>query len=284
MAAANNFMYDRLDALFDTGWIPELGSALAEWAGVPFRDELGLVGKLPTPAVALDFDGIRVTERNIGALLRDASHGSVPVRDLDAALNPGFWAGALAHQVAQGALRAALVREVTAMFRSSDPRERALALSIHDSAQPALLEAGALWQIFQTLAAEGRTAEALEAAQGLHILAGRGQAIDYDGHAGTVRDLLLRSETPRALADSLLTFVGDSDRAWLLEHFEILRAGDDQQTLLRIGEVATRLGSAELRALAESLGVRFATAGMPLPRSTLDTLAAMIDARRRAGR
>jgi hypothetical protein len=226
----------------------------------------------------MDFDGVQVSESNLASILRDAAHGTVSVQDVEASQNPTSWALALVRAAAASSLRPALGRAVATLFESSDDSEVSLALEAQR--QEPVVDGSLLWEILFEHAGAQRFEQAGRVALALVGLAGRGSQL-YDDR---LRDLLLRSDTPRELADKLLTLAGAHDRDWLVQHTELVLAGSDDDTLMRIGEVAAALGSSALQDFAAKLAAACAAQGHPLPKSTLDTLAEMVDARRQAGR
>ena len=82
---------------------------------------------------------------------------------------------------------------------------------------------------------------------------------------------------------TLLALVGALSRDWFFDHLGVLQGASADETLGRIGAVAMTLGSDALEAFVAALKVRLAQAGMPLPESSVGTLAAMVTARRNAG-
>ncbi len=229
--------------------------------------------------MSLDFDGLTVQADEILPILRDAAHGSVPVQDVDAAQNPGAWALAFAHAVAQSVERNALAAAVQALLASASLPEAQLGLELQR--QTKTLGADALWPLVFAHAVAGRPEGAALAAAGIVPLAATGHAT-FDARAC---DLLEAPELAPRLRDTLLALAGGPARDWLVAHAtSVLGGTSDSDTLGRIGAVATTLGSDALEALATALSARFAEAGEPLPTTTVTTLGAMVAARRSAGK
>ncbi len=223
------------------------------------------------------FDATVISDTNLGSILRDAARGEVPVRDLDAALNPTGWALALAQAVAESSLRPSLKRALATLFQSDEGHDVALALAVHSS-QP-LVDADLLWEILFARSNAKRFELAGGAASALITLSGLG-ALTFDVR---LRDLLASRETPRPLVDMLLVLAGGHDRPWLLRRAELLVGDSDDDTLNRIGQVASSLGSNALEEFAHALATGLAARGRPLAKSVTDVVASMVEARRRAG-
>lgn len=229
--------------------------------------------------MSVHFDGLSVEPAQFLSILRDAAGGSVPVQDVDAAQNPETWALAFARAVdASGAYRAELAAAVAALLASEVPAEAQLGLEIQR--QTKVLGGAALWPIVFDHTASGRIDLAVSAASAIVPLAVEGSAT-LDARAL----VLLREPglAPRLRA-TLLSLVGALSRDWLFDHLGVLQGASDDETLGRIGAVAMTLGSGALDAFVATLQVRLAEAGTPLPASSLGTLAAMVTARRNAGR
>src|SRR4051794_10452144 len=157
----------------------------------------------------MDFEGVTITEGNLESILRDAAHGRVPIRDVEASQNPASWALALVRELAGGPLQAALERALVALVESSDQDEVGFAIQALRAAP--IVNGDLLWELLFTHAAANQAALATMIASTLVTLSGRGR-LSYDDRA---RDLLLRQIAPRDLFDKLLSLAGAHDRDWL---------------------------------------------------------------------
>ncbi len=224
----------------------------------------------------IDFEGATLREDNLLSILRDAAHGIVPVRDVEAAQNPTSWVLALVQTVAPSPLAGALTDALVALMRSADESEAALAVKAQ-SIEP-LVDAAALWGVLFDQVAAGRLSIAETIAMALISQAGRG-ALPADPR---LRDLLTRPGLSRSLFDELLTLAGVNERPWLLHHPELLRGDSDDDTKLRIANVAGTLDGDTLADFGSALEKEWASRGAPLSEPVRDMVAAMVRGRRKA--
>lgn len=226
----------------------------------------------------LEFDDLSVPPQEVLAILRAAAAGDVPVRDVWAAQNPDAWALAFAHAVYESALRPALTAATEKLLASSVLHEAELGVSLQD--RFGLVGENVLWSVLFEQAAAGRRDQVLLAASALTALAAVGRATVDD----RVLAWLEQPELAPVVRKELLALAGTQRRDWLLDHIAVVQGASDKETLHFIGAVAIALGSEALESFARLLQVRFTEAGTPLPAETVATIAAMVAARRNAGR
>lgn len=232
-----------------------------------------------TPGVEpFEFDGLSVPPEEVLPILRAAAAGDVPVRDVWAAQNPDAWALAFARAAHASTLRPALATATATLVASPVLQEAQLGFSVQDSF--GLVGDKALWSALFEHAGAGRTDQVLLAASALTAMAAVGRAtVD-----ARVLDWLQQSDLAPQVRAELLALAGTQCLDWVLDHIAVLQGDSDNQTLQFIGALVGSLGSEALAHFAGELQVRFAQAVTPLPTATVATLAAMVAARRRAGK
>lgn len=217
--------------------------------------------------MAAEFEGVSLTADGIEVALRAAAAGQPPVRDVEAAQNPAYWAGALGRAAVHLGCDAALKSALERLLRSGSPAEIELATALQRDTR--LLPSSELWSALGASIDTSARDAILLALLSQH---GRGE-LSYDAAS-------LRALASSPMADSTLeralVLLGKYDADWLVEHASILGASEAER-VSRIGHALTALGAAEVEALATRLRHKIG----PLPSEL--AIDAIVDSLRKSG-
>jgi hypothetical protein len=219
-----------------------------------------------------------VDSASLLALLREAAAGRVPDHDLEYAQNPLKWASDFARGLAGGPDAPALSEAIAALLGASRLSEVELGRVLQGATRVAPAEAA--WRALRSHVDAGRTPAAILVAQSLAQTTATNPDEPLDAEACA---LALDPATPDDARSWLMRVIGRADPDWVLSNPDWLLHPDPEVSRRRVADALGGLRSDRMAAQLDRLSALAAARGAPLAPAVIDTVSAMVKARRAAG-